>query len=1066
MLWGILSTLFFVTLFTFKPTLFQPLDLINYDLLLRNFPYNHASSRVVIVDIDKKSLSQFGQWPWPRYLVADLLDKVAELKPEIIGLDMVFAEPDRTSAGRLLKDLENYYGFTVTVNQLPDELSDNDQILAETLAQGPCVLVNHFVFNTLHNSQEECLLHPVKVSLLQDTEGQDVGLGIPKSRGVLCNLKILSEKVDASGFSNFSPDQDGMLRSLPQLIQYNGEVYASLALATVMKAMGVNNLLLKKEGNTLKSINFKEISIPVDSHGRLLVKFRGPKYKYHYVSAADIMNGTVSAEQIKGRIAFVGTSAVGLRESLTTPFDSTFWGIEVHATVADNLLTGDFISIPSWSHGLALLLVFIPGVLLALLFFRFKNTTFHFIVVVLFVAGLWLATQQLFFRTGLFVGTTFPMVSIVCNYIFLAFLKYRSDNKRVEAALKESEKRFRTLFLNTPLPISHISIDGKILDVNDSFTETIGYTFDDIPSLGHAWNLFFNDDELKNRIISKWSTNLACAVADNSEMESFEVPILCKDGTLKTMAIGGRLLGGSVIVSFFDITERKRSEKASQESEKKLRSIFAAMTDVILIFDAEGRCLEIAPTNTELLYRPRDELLGKGIRDIFPPEKANEFLSAIKSVITQNKSVPLDYDLMLGSRQVWFASSLSPLPSDRVILVARDITERKQAEVERENLQEQLHQSRKLEAIGTLAGGVAHDFNNMLGAIMGYAELAKIKMNPADPSHKNLDHILDAAQRSVKLTRQLLAFARKQNIEPVVFDLNESIERILKMIRRLIGENSELRWLPGSGPCRIKMDPSQLDQILVNLCVNARDSITDVGVITIETETAYFDEAYCELHIGVNPGGYALLSVKDNGCGMDRETLDHAFEPFFTTKGAGQGTGMGLATVYGIVQQNEGFINVDSKPGKGTTFAIYIPLSGVEKKAVISDGLKDYPRSRGENILLVEDDPTLLKMAVKMLQGMGYSVKSADTPGEAIRIAKEDDFEIHLVITDVIMPGMNGRELAEKLKKIKSKIRTLYMSGYTSDIISQQGVLEEGVQFLQKPFSWNDLAFKVREALD
>ena len=339
------------------------------------------------------------------------------------------------------------------------------------------------------------------------------------------------------------------------------------------------------------------------------------------------------------------------------------------------------------------------------------------------------------------------------------------------------------------------------------------------------------------------------------------------------------------------------------------------------------------------------------------------------------------------------------------------------------------------------------------------------KMDPANPFRENLDKILDTAQRSANLTRQLLAFARKQTIDPVVFDLSESVEGLLKMIRRLIGENIELAWFPGKGPGSVRMDPAQFDQVLVNLCVNARDAIADVGKIIIETDTVLCDETYCDAHSYCTPGEYVLLAVSDNGSGMDRETLKHIFEPFFTTKELGRGTGLGLSTVYGIVKQNNGFINMYSEPGKGTTCKIYIPLHTLEAVKTPVPTAEKIPRSRGETILIIEDEPTVLEMTTVMLQRLEYTVLAAATPGEAIRIAEEHGSEIHLLITDVVMPEMNGRDLAERLRTIRPTTKILFMSGYTANVIVHHGVLDEGVNFIQKPFSMKGLAAKIREAL-
>jgi CheY-like chemotaxis protein len=368
--------------------------------------------------------------------------------------------------------------------------------------------------------------------------------------------------------------------------------------------------------------------------------------------------------------------------------------------------------------------------------------------------------------------------------------------------------------------------------------------------------------------------------------------------------------------------------------------------------------------------------------------------------------------------------------------------------------------------VGRLAGGGAHDFNNMLGVILGYAQLAMLKIGQDDPLHADLDEIRKAGERSADLTRQLLAFARKQTVAPQVLDLNETVEGMHNMLRRLIGEDIDLAWRPGSNLGPIFIDPSQVDQILANLCVNARDAIADTGKITIETDSACFDEAYCTDHAYFVPGEFVMLAVSDDGCGMDPETLGVVFEPFFTTKELGKGTGLGLATVYGIVKQNNGFINVYSEPGHGTTFKIYLPQHAAKAAPRSEQEQAPAPAAGGETILLVEDEQAILEVATRMLEQMGYGVIAAATPGEAIRLAREHQGRINLLMTDVVMPEMNGRDLAGNLISIYPGMRRLFMSGYTANVIAHHGVLDQGVHFLQKPFSMQDLAAKIREALD
>jgi len=379
-----------------------------------------------------------------------------------------------------------------------------------------------------------------------------------------------------------------------------------------------------------------------------------------------------------------------------------------------------------------------------------------------------------------------------------------------------------------------------------------------------------------------------------------------------------------------------------------------------------------------------------------------------------------------------------------------DITERKLAEEEHKQLQAQLVQAQKMESVGRLAGGVAHDFNNMLGVILGHTEMALERLDPDQPLFADLQEVRKAAERSADLTRQLLAFARKQTVAPKVLDLNETVSGMLKMLQRLIGEGIDLAWLPGKALGPVKMDPSQIDQILANLCVNARDAIAGVGKVTIETDNTTFDEAYCADHPGFLQGEYAMLAVSDSGCGMDAETLGHLFEPFFTTKDLGKGTGLGLATVYGAVKQNNGFINVYSEPGQGTTFKIYLPRHKAKAPVRADAATADPVKGGHETILLVEDEPEILRVTTMMLERMGYDVMGAKTPGEAIRLAREHTGRIDLLMTDVVMPEMNGRDLAGNLLSIYPGIKRLFMSGYTANVIAHHGVLDEGVNFIQK----------------
>ena len=418
----------------------------------------------------------------------------------------------------------------------------------------------------------------------------------------------------------------------------------------------------------------------------------------------------------------------------------------------------------------------------------------------------------------------------------------------------------------------------------------------------------------------------------------------------------------------------------------------------------------------------------------------------------------------------WVSANAAPIrkPDGTItagIVIFQEITERKRAEQEKERLQTQLIQAQKMESVGRLAGGVAHDFNNMLQCILGNTALALEDVPSESPLRASLEEIEKAARRSAGLTRQLLAFARKQTIAPKVLDLNDSLAGMLKMLRALIGEDIELAWRPGAGLWPVNVDPSQIDQILANLCVNARDAIEGVGAVTIETANAAFDEADAASHLERAPGDYVMLAVSDTGQGMDAATRAHLFEPFFTTKPLGKGTGLGLAMVFGIVKQNHGFVSVQSEPGQGAVFKVYLPRA---KSGVVPVEQKPAPVSlRGtETVLLVEDEDQVLILARRILERLGYTVLVAGTPEAALVVAARHNGPVDLLITDVVMPGMTGKQLRDQLRQSQPDLICLFMSGYTADVIAHHGVLDEGVEFLQKPFSVQSLAENVRRLLE
>ncbi|MEW5908747.1 MAG: PAS domain S-box protein [Thermodesulfobacteriota bacterium] len=642
------------------------------------------------------------------------------------------------------------------------------------------------------------------------------------------------------------------------------------------------------------------------------------------------------------------------------------------------------------------------------------------------------------------------------------------SQKRAFEALQESEDRFKHVFQYSAIGKSITLLSGEI-QANDAFYRMLGYS--EAESRSIKWQEITHPDDIETsqRIINS-------LLSGEKASEQFTKRYIHKNGSVVWAEVSVVLRrdkeGNPVyfMTTINDITQRKHAEKELEERESMLQTILRAspigmglVIDRVFKFVNDSMC--------RLIGYSREELIGKSARIIYPSQEEFDRVGRVKHGQIREQGVgAIETQLRHkdGSIIDVIASSAAIDPSNPsagVIFTMTDITERKTAETERANLQDQLVQAQKMESVGRLAGGVAHDFNNMLGVILGRTELILIGMKPEDRRYTDLTEIQKAANRSADLTRQLLAFARKQTIAPKVLDLNEVVEGMLKMIRRLIGEDIDLIWKPDADLWPVKMDPAQIDQILANLCVNSRDAIKGTGKVTIETENVVIDNAYCMDHTGCMPGRYIMLAVSDNGCGMEKEILSHLFEPFFTTKEIGRGTGLGLATVYGIVKQNGGFINVYSESGYGTAFKIYIPrFEGAAPKEV-EFKLPEIVQGKREQILLVEDDPAILVMGKVMLEKLGYVVIGVESPGDAIKQAKEYPDPIHLLITDVVMPQMSGKDLARKIKEIQPEIKILFMSGYTANVIAHHGVLDEGVNFIQKPFSMATLSTRIKEAL-
>jgi PAS domain S-box-containing protein len=553
-----------------------------------------------------------------------------------------------------------------------------------------------------------------------------------------------------------------------------------------------------------------------------------------------------------------------------------------------------------------------------------------------------------------------------------------------------------------------------------------------------------------------------------------QVPVFSEAHVRALMDFLGRL---ARVFGEIGLSKRRLEETVSllRESEQRFSFALDATRDGVWDWDVESGRVHYSPNYLAMLgYRPGElpSELGSWQDRLHPDDraKAQEANRACIAGETDHFEVEFRMRHRDGEwRWILGRGSVVTRREDgralRMVGTHTDVTARKLAEENQRSLEAQLAQAGKLESIGRLAGGVAHDFNNMLGVILGRAEIALEQLEPTHPLFEDLVEIRAAAQRSANLTRQLLAFARKQTATPKVLALNETLAGMLNMLRRLIGENLELAWRPGDELWPIRIDPSQIDQILTNLCVNARDALDGKGAIEVATSNVVVDDEYCARRPDATPGEFVKLSVRDDGHGMKPETLEHLFEPFFTEKEVGKGTGLGLATVFGIVRQNDGFIEVRSELGAGSTFEILLPRFVGDRAPASTDDRPAVAPGGHQTVLLVEDEPALRRVARDMLQKLGYRVLCAGSPEEAIELARRHPADLRLLVTDVVMPGMNGRELAERLRAARPELECLFMSGYTADIIAHQGVVDPRAKFLHKPFSMSELGRTIDELL-
>jgi len=638
-------------------------------------------------------------------------------------------------------------------------------------------------------------------------------------------------------------------------------------------------------------------------------------------------------------------------------------------------------------------------------------------------------------------------------------------------ALRQEQFLVAALMEHVPDSIYFKDAEGRFLRVNRALAERTGLR-DPSEAIGKTdFDLFAPQHAEAARLTEREILRTGRPVLNLEERETWPDG---RSAWVSTTKMPLRDAAGAIVGTFGisrDITGRKEAERRRAESEARFRTAFMTSTDAYLIASLkDGVILEANDQFLAMYGFRREDVIGRQSHELglWPHPEEREDLVARLAAEGQVRNFEA-HACRKNGQMFPVLASVAVLPGEGpplIMSIIRDVSEQRRSAEALHSLEEQFRQAQRLEAVGRLAGGVAHDFNNILTAITGYAQLLLADFREHDPRRSDIEEILAAAQRATALTRQLLAFSRKQVLQPRVLDLNDVVRGLEKMLRRLIGEDVNLVFAPSDGLGAVRADPGQIEQVLLNLAVNARDAMPGGGRLTVETANVALDAAYAHDHPGVAPGAYVLLAVTDTGTGMDAETRSHIFEPFFTTKELGKGTGLGLATVHGVVSQSGGHISVDSEPGRGTAFRIYLPRAEAAPEGAAAEPAAPRAGRGHETVLVVEDDRAVRDVVAATLVQRGYRVLQAPDGVTALKLAAGADGPIHILLTDVVMPGMQGRELAQALTRRHPGLRLLYMSGYTDDAVIRNGVLEEGTPFLQKPFTPEALVLRLREVLD
>lgn len=1055
LIYGLVVTVFFILFYISQATFSRFLELRFYDTILREHPLKKPTPEIIIVDIDEKSLKEYGQWPWPRHLMACLLKNISESGASVIGVDMLFGEADRTSLNTILKDFKEYYGYSFPTTEIPSKIIDNDGILAETLESGPFVLARKFLFNGETTNSSGCVFHPLKLIFIGADFSEPSDVPVHRASGVLCNLHTFETAVNDIGFINVSFDTDGILRRVPLIIRYDRgnqsqDYYPSFALATIMKHMNLKQVSVRMDYGKPSDILLGNITIPVDDTGSMLVHYGKKEKEFTYFSAMDIIAGKINRTFLKEKIVFVGTSATGLGERRTTPIHPFLPGVEIHATVAQNILHSDFIRRPSWAPGVEILLILFAGFLSTIFLIR-TNAVSSFLLLIVMSVSLWYVSYWSFHGAGIFISPLVPLLTVIVTYFILNLAKFWKS----ELTLRQSEKKYRRIFENASEGIYQVTPEGRFNNVNPALARMFGYSspremIESITDVGRELCVNQQDRRYIYSLLEK-----------NNKLENFEIELYRKNKSTFWVSLNVHKVrdeAGNILYvegTNIDITDRKSAEELYRTvAESSHSGVYITQGGIIQF---------VNPHTIEHTGFPANELIGRNALDFIHHEDREMVRSNAVAMLKGELSTPYEYRLIAREgHTMWQMETVKSIlyKGQRAVLGnTMDITER-------HNVDKALRQAQKMEAMGTLAGGIAHDFNNILGALLGYTEIALTRLDDNSPIKPYLDQVIKAGKRATDLVKQILTFSRRSEEKPLPMKASPIVKEALKLLRASLPSTIEITQNISSQSDIILADPTQIHQILMNLCTNAAHAMCNTkGSLNIELVPMEVTSTDASKHHDLLPGNYLRLTVGDTGHGIDPLILDRIFDPFFTTKKPGEGTGMGLSVVFGIVKSYGGTIIVESKVGVGTQFHVYLPLIKETTEQRKEEAAEPAVGGKGR-ILFVDDEEMLVQLGKDTLSALGYEVIGKKSSTDALRLFHSKPYHFDLIITDMTLPNMTGVDLAREILKIRSDIPIILCTGF-SENISEEKAKNIGIRkLIMKPVPMVTLSKAIREVLD